>query len=90
MSPSSFRVCWNSSTRPQSRALGTYTVANPLHSTPSAVRLTRCQLPELYGFIRDELRCILDSADIMDENYPSEIFRVLKKNAECEFTEYRT
>lgn len=33
---------------------------------------------------------ILDPADIMGEDYPSETFRVLKKNEEREFGEYRT
>ncbi len=43
-----------------------------------------------YGFTRDELRYILDPADVMGEDYPSETFRVLKKNEEREFGEYRT
>lgn len=34
---------------------------------------------KLYGLTRDELRYILDPADIMGECYPSETFRVLKK-----------
>ena len=45
---------------------------------------------KLYGLNRDELRYILDPADIMGEDYPSETFRVLKKNEEHEFGEYRT
>jgi hypothetical protein len=44
----------------------------------------------LYGLTRDELRYILDPADVMGENYPSETFRVLKKNEIREFGEYRT
>ena len=44
----------------------------------------------LYGLTRDELRYILDPADIMGEDYPSETFRVLKKNEIREFGEYRT
>ncbi|MBE7563902.1 N-6 DNA methylase [Acidithiobacillus sp. HP-6] len=44
----------------------------------------------LYGLTRDELRYILDPSDIMGEDYPSETFRVLKKNEEREFGEYRT
>ena len=43
-----------------------------------------------YGLTRDELRYILDPADIEGENYPSETFRVLKKNELKEFDEYRT
>ena len=44
----------------------------------------------LYGLTRDELRYILEPADIMGDDYPSETFRVLKKNEEREFGEYRT
>ncbi len=45
---------------------------------------------KLYGLTRDELRYILDPADVMGADYPSETFRVLKKNEEREFGEYRT
>jgi hypothetical protein len=31
-----------------------------------------------YGLTRDELRYILDPADVMGPDYPSETFRVLK------------
>ncbi len=44
----------------------------------------------LYGLTRDELRYILDPADVMGEEYPSETFRVLKNNEQREFGEYRT
>ena len=44
----------------------------------------------LYGLDRNELRYILDPADVMGEDYPSETFRVLKKNEIQEFGEYRT
>ncbi|MDL5039082.1 N-6 DNA methylase [Comamonas sp. Y6] len=44
----------------------------------------------LYGLTRDELRYILDPADVMGADYPSETFRVLKKNEIQEFGEYRT
>lgn len=44
----------------------------------------------LYGLTRDELRYILDPIDVMGDDYPSETFRVLKKNEEKEFGEYRT
>lgn len=44
----------------------------------------------LYGLSRDELRYILDPADVMGENYPSQTFRVLKSNEMREFGEYRT
>jgi len=43
-----------------------------------------------YGLTRDELRYILDPADVMGEGYPSETFRVLKNNENAEFGEYRT
>lgn len=43
-----------------------------------------------YDLTRDELRYILDPADVLGEDYPSETFRVLKKNEEREFGEYRT
>ncbi len=44
----------------------------------------------LYGLTRDELRYILDPADIMGKDYPSETFRVLKNNDIRNFGEYRT
>jgi hypothetical protein len=44
----------------------------------------------LYGLTRDELRYILDPADVYGENYPSETFRVLKNNEIRQFGEYRT
>ena len=43
-----------------------------------------------YGLTRSELRYILDPADIMGDDYPSETFRVLKNNELREFGEYRT
>lgn len=43
-----------------------------------------------YGLSRDELRYILDPADVKSEDYPSETFRVLKKNEIKRFGEYRT
>jgi hypothetical protein len=44
----------------------------------------------LYGLSRDEQRYILDPADVMGLDYPSETFRVLKNNEMREFGEYRT
>ncbi len=44
----------------------------------------------LYGLTREELRYILDPADVMGVDYPSETFRVLKNNEMREFGEYRT
>jgi hypothetical protein len=43
-----------------------------------------------YGLTRDELRYILDPADVMGADYPSETFRVLKHNEMREFGQYRT
>jgi hypothetical protein len=43
-----------------------------------------------YGLTRDELRYILDPADVMGEEYPSETFRVLKNNDIKQYGEYRT
>lgn len=43
-----------------------------------------------YGLTRDELRYILDPADIEGPDYPSETFRVLQKNDLKNFGEYRT
>jgi hypothetical protein len=44
----------------------------------------------LYGLTRDELRYILDPADVMGPDYPSETFRVLKNNELRQFGEYPT
>lgn len=43
-----------------------------------------------YDLTRDELRYILDPADVMGEDYPSETFRVLKSNEIKKYGEYRT
>lgn len=43
-----------------------------------------------YGLTRDELRYILDPADVMGADYPSETFRVLKNNEIRRYGEYRT
>lgn len=45
---------------------------------------------KLYGLTRDELRYILDPADIYGEDYPSETFRVLKEKEIRQYGEYRT
>lgn len=44
----------------------------------------------LYGLSRDQLRYILDPADIYGPDYPSETFRVLKNNDIAKYGEYRT
>lgn len=43
-----------------------------------------------YGLTLDELRYILDPADVKGSDYPSETFRVLKTNEIRRFGEYRT
>jgi hypothetical protein len=43
----------------------------------------------LYGLDRDELRYILDPADVMGDDYPSETFRVLKNNELKQYGEFR-
>ncbi|WNG70842.1 Eco57I restriction-modification methylase domain-containing protein [Cupriavidus gilardii] len=45
---------------------------------------------KLYGLTEKELRYILDPADVMGEDHPSETFRVLKDKERKEFGEYRT
>ena len=45
---------------------------------------------KLYGLNEQELRYILDPADVYGEDYPSESFRVLKEKELAEFGEYRT
>lgn len=45
---------------------------------------------KLYGLTRDELRYILDPADVYGADFPSETFRVLKNNEMKQFGEYRT
>ncbi len=42
----------------------------------------------LYGLTEEELRYILDPADIMGEDYPSETFRVLRNNELRDFGAY--
>ncbi len=44
----------------------------------------------LYGLTRDELRYILDPADVMGKDYPSQTFNALKRRELREFGEYRT
>ncbi len=43
-----------------------------------------------YGLTRDELRYILDPAEVRGHHYPSETFRVLKEREIQQFHEYRT
>jgi hypothetical protein len=66
----------------------------PFAFDPERRALLRAELDayyaRLYGLTRDELRYILDPADVMGPDYPSETFRVLKNNEINEFGEYRT
>ena len=66
----------------------------PFRFDPEHRALLRAELDafyaHLYGLTRDELRYILDPADVMGPDYPSETFRVLKNNEIRQFGEYRT
>ena len=66
----------------------------PFAFDPERRALLRAELEafyaHLYDLTRDELRYILEPADIMGPDYPSETFRVLKNNEIREFGEYRT
>ena len=66
----------------------------PFRFDPERRALLRAELDayyaRLYGLDRDELRYILDPADVMGSDYPSETFRVLKNNDIKAFGEYRT
>jgi hypothetical protein len=66
----------------------------PFPFDPDRRALLRAELDayyaHLYGLTRDELRYILDPADLMGPDYPSETFRVLKNNELRQFGEYRT
>jgi hypothetical protein len=66
----------------------------PFHWNPERRAQLRAELDayyaRLYGLTRDELRYILDPADVMGDDYPSETFRVLKNGEIREFGEYRT
>ncbi|RQR51085.1 SAM-dependent DNA methyltransferase [Burkholderia sp. Bp9125] len=67
---------------------------SPFPWNPERRAVVRAELDayygRLYGLTRDELRYILDPADVMGGEYPSETFRVLKDNETREFGEYRT
>jgi hypothetical protein len=66
----------------------------PFIFDPERRALMRAELDafyaHLYGLSRDELRYVLDPADVMGPDYPSETFRVLKTNELRQFGEYRT
>lgn len=66
----------------------------PFTFNPERRALLRAELDayyaKLYGLTRDELRYVLDPADVMGEDYPSETFRVLKENEIAKYGYYRT
>lgn len=67
---------------------------DPFPFDPDRRALLRAELDayyaKLYGLTRDELRYILDPADLLGPDYPSETFRVLKNREMRELGEYRT
>jgi len=48
------------------------------------------KIAQLYGLTRDQLRYMLDPADVYGPDHPSETFRVLKTNEIARYGEYRT
>ena len=66
----------------------------PFIWNPNRRALLRAELDayyaKLYGLTRDELRYILDPADVYGADFPSETFRVLKNKEIKQFGEYRT
>lgn len=66
----------------------------PFTFDPERRALLRAELDawyaRLYGLTRKELRYILDPAEVMGPDYPSETFRVLKNNDLRAYGEYRT
>lgn len=48
------------------------------------------RIARLYGLTRDELRYILDPADVYGPEFPGETFRVLKEKETKLYGEYRT
>ncbi len=68
--------------------------AEPFAFHPERKAILRAELDafyaKLYGLTRDELRYILDPADVMGANCGAETFRVLKSKEQREFGEYRT
>ncbi|MDM3855181.1 MAG: N-6 DNA methylase [Aphanizomenon gracile PMC649.10] len=66
----------------------------PFIWNPNKRALIRAELDayyaKLYGLTRDELRYILDPAEVYGAEFPSETFRVLKNNEIKQYGEYRT
>lgn len=78
--------------RPWAEDLG-YTGA-PFAWNPERRARLRAELDayyaHLYGLTEEELEYILDPVEVMGADYPTETFRVLKRNELREFSEYRT
>lgn len=66
----------------------------PFAWDPARRALLRAELDawyaRAYGLTRDELRFILDPAEVLGDDYPTETFRVLKQNEQRQYGEYRT
>ena len=66
----------------------------PFPFLPPRRALLRAELDvffaRLYGLHREDLEYLLDPAEVRGKDYPSETFRVLRKNEERIFGEYRT
>jgi hypothetical protein len=66
----------------------------PFRWDPARRAVLRAELDayyaKLYGLTRDELRYILDPADVHGPDFPGETFRVLKERELREYGEYRT
>ena len=67
---------------------------SPFAFDPERRAILRAELDafyaKLYGLTRKELRFILDPSDIHGPDYPTETFRILKKEEIRRFGEYRT
>lgn len=94
--PTSSRACSNSPTPHTTWPIGhaTWGTTAPFPFAPERRAQLRAELDayyaRLYGLTRDELRYVLDPADVMGADYPSETFRVLKNKELREFGNYRT
>jgi hypothetical protein len=62
---------------------------DPMHRAMVRAELDAWYAHE-YGLSRNELRYVLDPADVMGLDWPSETFRGLKQSEQREFGEYRT
>lgn len=67
---------------------------NPYPFDPERRAILRAELDayyaHLYGLTEDELRYILDPANVMGADWPSETFRVLREKEIRQYGEYRT